>query len=308
MQSGLLSNLIKVGTSYLPGGNAIPYGVGAATAAYNALPTIAKAVNNAAPIPSPTPVAPALPPVIRPPKLDYAAVQSQARASAEGAVNPYYTKQLNDFLAQQSAQKQQKQTEYDTSIQNLQDQLKNTIEGNQISQTRTAEDVAQKQADINQGADQFQTDTGQAFDANRIAQARQLAAGGDIGGLDAQQQEGAQLQRNTAEKRQEQQFQQQRNAQELFKTRTFEDLARSGDLATQAEAKGEKAAQFDLNSYMQNAGFAEQNKRGELEAQRLQAVAAEQQNQAKLAYQRYLANIRDPAQLAMASQIYGGAF
>lgn len=258
-------------------------------------------------VPTPAPQ-PAVPAVVRPPKLDYAAVQAQARQSAENAVNPYYTKQLNDFLSQQATQRQQKQQEYEFGVQNLQDQLKQTLEGNKIQQGRTTEDVAQNQADINQQADIFQTDTGQAADAARIAQARQLAQSGLTGGMGSQQQEAAATQRNTVEKRQEQQFQQQRQQQELFKTRTFEDLARSGELATQARQKGEKAAKFDLDSFIKNQGFETEAKKATLESQRQSQVLQEQQNQARLAYNQYLARIRDPAQLAAAASLYGGSF
>lgn len=254
------------------------------------------------------PPAPNLPAIVRPPKLDFAAVQAKARADAEGAVNPYYTKQLNDFLAQQAAQRQQQQTQYETSVKNLEDQLSNTLAGNEISRGRTTEDVAQNVADINQSADIFQTDTGVAADANRIAQARELAQSGLTGGLGAQQAETAQTQRNTAEKRQEQEFQKQRQQQDLFKTRTFEDLARSGELATKATEKGKTAAKFDLDAFIQGQGFEEQNTRNSLESNRLEAIGREQGNRSKLAFNQYLANIRDPAQLLAASQIYGGAF
>lgn len=254
------------------------------------------------------PLPPVVPPIVRPPKLDFAAVQAKARADAEGAVNPYYTKQLNDFLAQQAARRQQQQTQYETSVKNLEDQLSNTIAGNEITKGRTTEDMAQNVADINQSADIFQTDTGTAADANRIAQARQLAQSGLTGGLGAQQAEAAQTQRNTAEKRQEQEFQKNRTQQELFKTRTFEDLARSGELATKATEKGKAAAKFDLDAFIQGQGFEEQRTRSSLEADRLQAISREQGNRSKLAFNQYLANIRDPQQLLLASQIYGGAF
>ncbi len=270
--------------------------------------TLSRIGSPAAPTPTPPPASLSMPRVVAPPKLDYAAIQTQARAQAENAVNPYYTSQLNKFLEQQSFQKQQQQAQTETNVKNLEDTLKNTLEGNTIQQGRTAEDVALNQANINQTADQFQTDTGQAADANRIAQARQIAQAGTTGGLGAQQQEATQIARNTGEKRQEQQFQQQRNTQELFKTRTFEDLARSGELATASTEKGKKQADFDLNNFMKNADFELENKKGQLEVQRLQAVGDEQSKQARLAYNQYLAKIKDPAQLALAGQIYGGGF
>jgi hypothetical protein len=250
-------------------------------------------------------VPPTLPPVVRPPKLDFAAVQAQARKDAENAVNPYYTKRLNDFLAQQKAQREARQAEADTSIENLGDTLAETLKSNEIEQKRTEENVGQNIADITQAEDQFQTDAGQAFDANRLATAR--TAGGE-GGLAAQEDEAAIAQRNTVEGRQAEQVKQQRQQQQLFKTRTFEDLGRSGELATKAKVKGEKAVKFDLDNFIKMQGFEEESTKGELEAQRLERVTQEAGNQAKLAYTRYLAGIADPAQLAAAAATYGGVF
>lgn len=272
-------------------------------------PRVASTSTQVPPVPTYTPPqAPQLPAVVRPPTLDIAGLQAKARAEAEGAVNPYYTKQLNDFLAQQSAQRQQQQTQYETGVKNLEDQLSQTLEGNKITGERTTQDVAQNQADINQAADVFQTDTGVAADANRITQARQLAQAGLTGGLGAQQQETATTTRNTAEKRQEQEFQKNRDQQELFKTRTFEDLARSGELATKATEKGKTAAKFDLDSFIQNQGFQEQSQRQSLEAQRLEAIQRDQKTRQANAYAQYLASIRNPAQLLAAQQSYGGIF
>jgi hypothetical protein len=257
---------------------------------------------------NPSPTAPSGPAIVRPPTLNYAAIQAKARADAENAVNPFYTKQLNDFLSQQAAQRTQQQTVFDTSVKNLDEQLKQAQDANKLTGERTTADVAQNQADINQTADQFQTDTGQAADANRLAEADKLAGAGLTGGIGAQQGEATQTQRNTTEKRQEADFQKSRDQQELFKGRTFEDLAKSGELAAKSTAKGKTAAKFDLDSFIQNQGFETTSKKSSLEQARLQAVATEQQNQAKLAYNQYLARIRDPAQLAAAGTIYGGSF
>lgn len=72
--------------------------------------------------------------------------------------------------------------------------------------------------------------------------------------------------------------------------------------------KGKTAAKFDLDAFIQGQGFEEQRTRSSLEADRLQAISREQGNRSKLAFNQYLANIRDPQQLLLASQIYGGAF
>lgn len=243
------------------------------------------------------------------PKLDIAAINSQARSAAENAVNPYYTKTLNDFLAQQSAQKQQQQTQFQTNVQNLQDQLKQTQEANALTGTRTTEDVAAKQGLINESNNQNQIDTGTQFEDARLAQAKAQAASGVLGTGAGNRATGvATAGRNTQEGRQNVQFQQQRDQQELFKSRTFEDLAKSNELAKTSEAKGVKAAQFDLDSYIQNAGFTEQNQRNQLEQERLGRVGQEQQNQGRLLVNNFINSIANPAQRQAAVQAYSGAF
>lgn len=244
---------------------------------------------------------------IAPPKLDTAALFANARSAAEGAQNPLYTKYLNDFLTQQSAQKQQQQTSYDTSIQNLRDTLKNTLQGNEISGQRNLEDANNKIGDINTQSDQYQTDSGTAFDTARRQDAVKQASQGLLGsGLGNQSTTLAQGDRNTQEARQGADFQRQKDQTALAEGRTFEDLARSGTLATQGEAKGEKAAKFDLDNFIQNQGFDLSNKRNDLEVQRLGAIQGDAQNRAKIALNDYISRITNPEQKLAAVQLYGG--
>lgn len=243
------------------------------------------------------------------PKLDVASINAQARTAAEGAVNPFYTKQLNDFLAQQSAQKLQQQTQHDTNIQNLQDTLKNTLDANALTQTRTGEDAALKQQQTNTANDQNQVDTGNQFETDRLAAAKAQATAGVLGTGAGNRATGvATGARNTTEDRQNQAFQQTRDQTELFKTRTFADLAKSGELATTSENKGEKQANFDLDSYIKNAAFTEQDQRNKLEEARLQRIGQETGSQAKLLFNKYLAGISNPAQYEAAVRTYGGSF
>lgn len=250
-----------------------------------------------------------VPPPVYAPKLDIASVNARARSQAEGAVNPFYTKQLNDFLAQQAELKRQQEEQYTTNIQNYQDALKNTTEANAIAGTRAAEDSATKQTAINTANDQNQVDTGTQFEDARLAAAKQQAVGGTLGTGAGNNQTTAQTtNRNTTEGRQNDAFQIQRDQQEQFKSRTFEDLARSTSLATSAEGKSEKQAKFDLDNYIKGTAFTEQNKRNELEQSRLERIASEQRNQAKLLFNNYLAGISNPAQYEAAVRTYGGAF
>lgn len=250
-----------------------------------------------------------LPKTVYAPKLDLAAVNAQARTAAENAVNPFYTKTLNDFLAEQAAAKQQKEEQTATDIQNLQDTLKHTQESNALTGARTAEDTTLKTGQINTTQDQNQVVTGDQFETDRIAAARAAAASGTLGsGAGNRAASAAIIKRNTAEGQQNDQFQQAKDAAALAQARTFQDLSTSNDLATEAEAKGEKQSTFDLNNYIKNATFTEQDKRNALEEQRLQAISQEQSNQAKLLYSKYLQSISDPAQYAAAASTYGGSF
>lgn len=243
------------------------------------------------------------------PKLDLAAINSQARSAAENAVNPYYTKQLNEFLTQQGVQKQQHQQQAATDVQNLQDQLANTLQGNEVSRGRAVTDEATQQANINTQNDRNQVDTGTQFEDQRLAAARGQATAGTLGtnagnrattlATDA---------RNLTEGRQNQDFQAQRDQQALLKGRSLEDLLRSDTLSTQSEAKGEAQSKFDLDNYIQSLGYQEQQTRNSLEQERLQRVGQETQNQAKLGFNNYLSTIKNPAQYAAAVSTYGGSF
>ncbi len=239
------------------------------------------------------------------PKLDFAAINAQARQSAENAVNPYYTKALNDFLAQQSAQRQRQESQFSTNISNIDDNLKQTLESNAITKDRTAADTALAQGQINTAADQAQVDSGDQFEEERLAQARDLAQAGVLGsGAGTRKTSKAIAGRNTGEQRQGEQFQEERNKQELFKTRTFEDLARSGELASAGAEKGKKQAKVDLDAYIQDLSFDETNQRNALEEKRLGAIANEQDSQSKLLINNFINSISDPAQRQAAFQAY----
>ena len=243
------------------------------------------------------------------PKLDFASINSQARSAAENAVNPYYTKTLNDFLTQQAAKRTQYETQNATNVQNLQDTLKQTLEANALNKERTGADVALNQEQINTQNDQNQVDTGTQFEDQRLADAKALAIAGVLGSGAGNRATGAaQTANNTAEGRQNAKFQEQRNQQELFKTRTFEDLAKSGELATANTAKGEKQAKFDLDSYIQNLGFEEQNQRNSLDAQRQAEIDAKTAKFAQDSYASFIRGITDPRQALAAAQKYGSSF
>lgn len=242
------------------------------------------------------------------PKLDIAAVNAQARQAAENAVNPYYTKVLSEFLQQQAAARARREAQTKTNIEDIEAGLKEATEGNLLARARTTEDVNKNITDVNVNADEFQTDSGEQFTDERLQQAREISAAGLTGGLGSQKAQKAVETRNKIETRQVRKFEEQKVAQQLFKTRTFQDLEKSDELNLSKSEKGKKQAKFDLDSYIEASNFDEQNKRNELEARRLEAIQTNQGAQSKLLFNNYLANIRDPRQLAAAMSTYGGIF
>lgn len=243
------------------------------------------------------------------PPLNLSNIYNQAGKTAASNVNPYYTKQLQDFQAQQAQEKALQQQQTQMNITNLQTQLQNTLQGNQITQARTGQDVLANEQQIGIKADQAQQDQGTQFDQARIAQAQQLANQGlTTSGIGQGQVAQSEVDRNTQEARQAQDNQQQVQQQELFKSRTFEDLARSGELATQGEATGEKQANFDLDKFIQGQASQLQQQTQSLEQQRLQRIAQETQAQAKLLVNNFIQSLSNPAQRLAAAQQYGSAF
>ena len=237
---------------------------------------------------------------------DFAAVQAQSRAAAEANVNPYYTKTLNDFLAQQAASKSQQQVQTDLTIKNAQDSLKQLQDANAVTGDRATADTATTEGQINATADQRQTDQGQAFDTENIANQIAAARNGLTGsGLSAGQNTATQNKFNTTESRQAQGDQNAIDHAELAKARTFEDLATSNKNATNAEGKAENAANINLTDFITNQGFQTEQQKTDLEKQRLQAVAQEQQNQSKIAINKFLLSISNPAQKAAFARTYG---
>lgn len=240
------------------------------------------------------------------PNLDFASINAQARSQAEANVNPYYTKQLNDFLAAQAAARSQTEAASTTNIAKLEQDLQDKLAGNATTGARTAQDTTLTEADIAQKADTAQTDSGTQFTTDRLQQGRDLAKAGLTGGLGAQQVEGSNIARNTAETRAGVATDQANAAAELSKARTFEDLATSGSLATRAKESGVKQVNVSLSDFITNQGLDLTSEQTKLEANR-QADIVQQADQARAGLvQNFVNSIADPAQRQAALQAYGG--
>lgn len=240
------------------------------------------------------------------PALNTSAIFNQANSTANANVNPYYTKLLNDFVGQQATAKQQQQQQTDFNIQNLKDQLTQTLQANTVTGGRATEDAATSEANAALATDNRQVDQGTQFNTDRNALAVKEAGAGLTGsGLAAGAQATAQQAHDTTETRQAQADQEAKNATELTKARTFEDLATSGTLATSTEGKGETQANFDLNKFITGQGADLQNEQQQLEQQRQGALASERQNQTKILVSNFINSIANPAQRQAAYSAYG---
>lgn len=266
-----------------------------------------------APAPAVRPVGPqygaGAPAQVYAPALDLNVIRANARAAAEGAVNPLYTQQLNTFLAREAQKRARAQQDYGLNVQNLDESLSQALEANALSKSRTTEDVATNIQDINNTADQVQNVQGQQFEDQRIADARALASAGLAGtGIGNQRTNRAVVDRNVTEQQQAQDILHKKVAQEVLKARSFEDLAKSGELATLKTTKGKTAAKLDLDRLIEDVDYEEKTHRNELEQRRYESLASETARQAKIAVQNFIAGIRDPAQRQAAYAAYGNSF
>ncbi len=241
------------------------------------------------------------------PALDYNAVNAQARKQAAGAVNPLYTKYLNDFIKEQKFQKQTEQQKTQMDIKNIEDALSSTLSQNELTGQRTAEDTATKIGQIGTQADQFQEDEGKQFEAGRLALGTQIAQSGlGKSGLGGQQQVESVQNQNTAESRQMEQFKQASERANLLKSRTMQDIMISGEEAKKTAQKGKERTQFNLDTYIKQQAFDLANKKNTLEAQRQTASASETRNRTSALVRAFISAIKDPAQREAALNAYGG--
>lgn len=246
---------------------------------------------------------------VSPANVDYKAINAQARQQAEESVNPKYTQQLNDMLAREAVKRGRAQQDYNLGVQNIQEQLQQTQAGNEQQRGRTAEDVATNTGIINQAADQFQTQTGQQFDEQRLQQAAQLASSGlTTSGVGQQQIQQAVNQQNVSEQQKEQDFQHQRAAQAILKARTFEDLAQSDVLAGKQAEKGKASTKLNLDRLIEDIGYEQSQAQQDIAEKRLADVAQQTQGYSKIGFNNYLQSIRDPRIRAATAQAYGAIF
>lgn len=244
------------------------------------------------------------------PSFDIMANYNRARSQAEAAVNPLYDKYLNDFLAGQQVQKANKQTEVGLTKESTAQELQRALEGNSVNRTRTAEDTANAIGTINTQEGNFQRTTGTQNDIDRRALAEGVAASGlTTSGIGQGQIYDQNNKRNLDESQQVQEYTNQRQAKKLFETRTFEDLARGDKEADQIATSKNKAADFDLEQYLDELATNETQFRNDNEYKRLGDIAQQTDTYQQAGTQSFLSSLAGagwrPQDIQLAYQIYG---
>ena len=244
------------------------------------------------------------------PSFDIMANYNRARSQAESAVNPLYDKYLRDFLAGQEVSKANKQTEIGLTKETTAQELQRALETGQINRTRTAEDTANAIGTLNTQEGNFQRDSGTQFDVDRRAMAEGVAASGlTTSGIGQGMIYDQNNKRNLDEAQQVQEYTNQRQAKKLFETRTFQDLARGDQEANQIATSKNKAADFDLEQYLDELATNETQFRNENEYKRLSDIGEQTGTYEQAGTQSFLSSLAGagwrPQDIQLAYQIYG---
>lgn len=240
--------------------------------------------------------------------FDVAGTYKQAYKQAAKEVNPLYDKLLNNFLATQKIQRKAQENLYNTTTAELEANLHNTLGGNQLTRSRTAEDTAFAQGQIDTQQDQFQTDSGDKFAEERIQIASEKAKAGLTGGLGAQANEKAEATRNTTEGRIVDQARVEKERNEISKIRTFEDLARSDVFTSEKTARGKASAKFDLDNWIEEAKKKEEKERIENKMKRAEHIKLSGKAIASEKYAKFLTGIGDARTVNATADKYGAFF
>lgn len=243
-------------------------------------------------------------------KYDTAGAAASALSEATAAQTPLYTQKLNDYLAKVNIARAAENRHAQETIQDAQDQLAANLAGSDTSRTRTTQDVNTKIDATNAAQGDYLDASGTAFDAARRGLQGDVAnAGLAESGLGAQKLDEQQAAQGADSKTQNRQFEATKTAANLFKTRTFEDLAKSDELNKTLTDKAVGRTKLNLEDYLNTSNIDEQQTRSDLEQQRQGAILTDsitrQQNKASAFIAQLIQSGARPQDIALAKQIYG---
>jgi len=244
------------------------------------------------------------------PTLNTADMRAKAQASALSSVNPVYQDKLNNQLERYALQRTQQTADVSANKTAADVDLTNLRADIGTDRTRTTEDVqsAVDQSLYNEG--QFQSTEGTQFDiANREARGAVADAGLTESGLGQQSLEKLQSDRNLASTAQLKDFTDERATQELFKTRTFEDLGTKEVRATELNDVTKQNLDRQLNDFIAMQAQDERDFRLDNEAERQGALFNATNQVYDTDIQQWLASLKSQGyrdqDIALAAQVYG---
>lgn len=243
------------------------------------------------------------------PNLDISQLSAQARQTAEATVNPYFTRQLNEFVANQNQRRDQRAAAFDLTNRQLEATRQRAEQSAATGAQREREDL---RSDILSGVDAndaSQTASGRQFDVQNRQLQQGVAAGGTArSGIGQGQVQEAQQDRNIVEGEEQRQFRLQQSARNLLADRNLSDIQTTLGQTKEDISFKKEAESLDYNAFLEGLVFEESQKRQELEAQRLsQIFQTTQQNRTTL-FSQFLGGIQDPAAREAAASVYGGLF
>lgn len=222
-------------------------------------------------------------------QYDVAGASAKARASAENAVNPYYTQKLNDFLQQEQIKQQRAQQDAATGNQNIQQALQDALSASQTQRTRTDQDATTKLGDVQNASDYYQNTEGNVFDKARSALLTDLAKSGlTTSGLGQQQANDQVQNRNVESAQQVRSFNAQKEAINTLKNRTFEDLQTGDTQSTRNAGQKKDLIKVDLDRALQDIDLETKAGKSQTEYERLNALVGEQQKQYQLGVNQFI--------------------
>lgn len=233
-----------------------------------------------------------------------------AQQNAQNLVDPVYVQKLQAALAPIQLGITQSTAQTATDKTAIQTQLQQSLADNATAQQRAQEDQQTSLGQIGQDETNYQQDEGTQFDQARQALLGNIANSGlTTSGLGQQQNANAITARNQASNEQEQQFQGGRDAANTLATRTFQDLSTSSTRANQGAAAQTAQKDTDLQNYIDNANLQTTKAQTQNEADRLEAVASETQNQYQLGVANFINSLigsgARPGDVQLAQQVYG---
>lgn len=218
---------------------------------------------------------------------------NSAYAAAQQQGNQWYNAMINQLQSDVGAEEDAQRNLAQNSLTGIQENLSNVLQQNQITGQRTQQDTATTLSNMANAQQNQLAQTGlQSDTATRQMQSQQGVSGTVESGLGQGQQQIAQQGAQLQSQQEQQGFNIQQAAQNLFQNRTMEDLARGSDIAQQQADLQSQATNFSLQSYIsQMTAQTNQTAEGYYSASQQMINAAAGQNY-DTAINKYLAGIQ----------------